>query len=133
MEQHRIILFDGECNLCNRSVQLIMRNDHKNKFRFASLQSEPGVEQMKKFQLPLEHLSTFVLIEHEHCYTRSTAALRIAKQLDGLWPVLYILIVVPKFLRDMVYDFIAKHRYRLFGKSTTCMVPSPELKSKFLA
>src|SRR5688572_29551930 len=125
---HPLILFDGVCNLCNAAVQFIIKRDKKEKFKFASLQS-PGVhEYLSQLSAQGPELSTMVLVKNNKLYDRSTAALEIARDLSGFWPTLYSLMVFPKFLRDAVYNFIARNRYRFFGKKDECMIPSPELK-----
>jgi predicted DCC family thiol-disulfide oxidoreductase YuxK len=131
MDSRPIILFDGVCNLCSGSVQFILKRDTKKQFRFASLQSSAGQELLKKFNLPANTFNSFVLVEEEKIYTRSTAALKIARQLKG-WSWLSVLRFVPKFIRDAVYNLIARNRYRWFGKKDECWVPTPELKSRFL-
>jgi predicted DCC family thiol-disulfide oxidoreductase YuxK len=128
----RIILFDGVCNLCNGAVQFIIKRDKKQQFRFASLQGKAGNEFLKKFDLPANIYDSFILLEGDKVYKRSTAALRIAKNLSGGWKLLYGLMIVPRFIRDVVYNIIAKNRYKWFGKRNECMIPSPELKDRFL-
>lgn len=127
-----IILFDGVCNLCNRGVQFIIKKDKKKKFLFASLQGKTGQEVLKKFNLQANDLNSFILADGDKIYTRSTAALRIAKQLSGVWKLLYGYMIVPRFIRDAVYNWIARNRYKWFGKKDECMVPTPELKERFL-
>jgi predicted DCC family thiol-disulfide oxidoreductase YuxK len=127
-----IILFDGVCNLCNHSVQFIIKHDKKGKFRFASLQSNFGKAQISKYQIDPNKTNSVIFIKGEKVFTRSSAALKIVKDLNGLWPILYIFIFIPPFIRNFIYDFIAKNRYKWFGKKESCMVPLPELKSKFL-
>jgi predicted DCC family thiol-disulfide oxidoreductase YuxK len=127
-----IILFDGVCNLCNGAVQFVIRNDKKKFFRFAALQSEAGIELSKKYQLPTDSMKTFVLIANNKCYTRSTAALNVGKMLGGILSLGYIFIVVPPFIRDGIYNWIAKNRYRWFGQKESCMIPTPELRDRFL-
>lgn len=126
------VLFDGVCNLCNGTVQFIIRNDRRGRFRFAALQSEAGCQLLQQYQLPEKALNTVVLIAGGRAFTRSTAALEIARRLDGAWPVCYAAIALPRFFRDAVYNFIARNRYRWFGKQEACMMPSPELKQRFL-
>jgi predicted DCC family thiol-disulfide oxidoreductase YuxK len=126
------VLFDGVCNLCNSSVQFIIRNDRRGRFRFAALQSEVGRELLQQYQLPEKALNTVVLIAGGRAFTRSTAALEIARRLDGAWPICYAAVALPRFLRDSAYNFIARNRYRWFGKQEACMMPSPELKQRFL-
>lgn len=126
-----IILFDGVCNLCSASVQFIIRNDKKGLFRFASLQSESGKHLLEQFGLKGD-MGSVVLLENRKVYQYSTAALRIARRLDGGWPLLYGLMIVPPFIRNGVYRFIAKNRYRWFGQKQACWVPAPALQSRFL-
>ncbi len=128
-----IILFDGVCNFCNASVNFIIRRDPKGVFRFAPLQSERGKKLLEQFHLSTDDLDTMVLIDGDKHYTRSSAGLRIALRLSGLWPLCAVFLIVPKFLRDLVYRFIAKNRYRWWGRRDTCMVPTPEMKERFLA
>jgi predicted DCC family thiol-disulfide oxidoreductase YuxK len=128
----KIILFDGVCNLCNRSVQFIIRRDKKKKFLFGSLQGKFGQEILKKYNLPADNFSSFMLLENEKLYTRSTAALRMLKHLGRGWQLMYGFIILPGFIRDSVYNWIAKNRYKWYGKRDECMVPAPELRERFL-
>ena len=130
--QNPIILFDGVCNLCNGAVQFVIKNDKKGQFRFAALQSDIGIELSKKYNLPTETMNTFVAIIDDKSYTRSTAALEVARLLGGPFAVAYVFIVIPSFIRDGIYDWISKNRYRWFGKKESCMVPTPELRERFL-
>lgn len=125
-----IILFDGECNFCDASVQFIIKRDYGT-FHFASLQSEVGKQLVERFQL--QGIDSIVLIENDNAYTKSTAALRIAKRLHRLWRICYLLIVLPKPIRDSIYDVIAKNRYKWFGKKEICMIPSEKDRARFLA
>ena len=127
-----IILFDGVCNFCNSSVNFIIRHDKKNYFMFAALQSEIGKELLKKYNLESIEVESVVLIENNHAFIQSTAALRFTKHLNGLYPLLYGLIIVPPFIRNGVYNWIAKNRYKWFGKKESCMIPSEEVKAKFI-
>ena len=127
-----IILFDGICNLCNGAVQFIIKRDKKDQFVFASLQGRSGSELLNKFELPSNLINSFVLVEGDKVYTRSTAALRVARKLNGGWKLLYGFMIIPRFIRNAVYNLIAKNRYKWFGKRNECMVPSPELKARFL-
>lgn len=127
-----IILFDGVCNFCNSSVNFIMDRDATNYFKFGALQSDEGQVLLKKFNQSTDSFDTLILIEGDTLYTRSTAALRIAKKLKGLWSLFYTFIIIPKFLRDPVYNLIAKNRYKMFGKKDTCRLPTPEERAKFL-
>ncbi len=131
-ENKPVILFDGICNLCNRSVQFVLRHDKEKRFLFASLQSTNGNEYLKKFNLPEADFNSFILVEGNNYTTQSTAALRVLKLLGKRWALLYAFIIVPKFIRDAVYRFIAKNRYRWFGKRESCWLPTPELKDRFL-
>jgi len=128
----RLILFDGVCNLCNSAVQYVIRHDKKGRFKFASLQSETGKKIISEFNLPPNDPDSFVLIQNNQAFIKSTAAIKVAKQLDGVIKILYGFIIVPVFIRDVVYDFIAKYRYRWFGKRESCMIPAPSLESRFL-
>ena len=127
----RLILFDGECNFCDASVQFIIKRDPKALFKFTSLQSDSGIDMLRKFGVS-EKTDSIVLIEGDHYYTESTAALKIARHLTGLWKLCYIFIVVPKPLRDIFYRFVAKNRYKWFGKKDACMLPSVEQRKRFL-
>lgn len=128
-----IILFDGVCNLCNSSVQFVLKRDKKNKFLFASLQSDAAEKLLLQFNIKNNELDSIVLIEGNKLYKKSTAALRIAKELGRFWNALYLFIVLPKFIRDWAYDFIAKNRYKWFGKKDSCMLFIDAYKEKFIA
>lgn len=132
MKSSKIVLFDGICNLCNSSVQLIIENDSKNLFQFASLQSAFGQKFLQENNLPDDAFKSLILIDGENFFTKSEAALRIGKELDGLYKVLRIFLWTPKFIRDFVYDYIAKNRYKWYGKRDSCWIPTDELKQKFL-
>jgi len=132
MDKKPIILFDGVCNLCNKAVQTVIKHDPQGKFLFASLQSGEGQKLLQQFQLPVNNFTSFVLIQSGNVYTKSTGALKVAKQINGWWQLLYIFIVVPKFIRDPVYNWIANNRYKWFGKKDECMIPATELKARFL-
>ncbi len=132
MNINSIILFDGVCNLCNKSVQIVLKNDSKKIFKFASLQSQIGQKLLQENNISTTDLNSFVLIQNDKAYIKSTAALMVAKQLNGLFPLLYGFIIVPAFIRNAVYNFISKNRYKWFGKTDTCMLPTPETKSQFL-
>lgn len=129
---HPTILFDGVCNLCNGSVQFVIKHDPDGKFRFAALQSEFGQEHLKKHGIDPSQLLSIVFLINGRMFNRSRAALEIARRLNGLWPLLYIFVIVPPFIRNAVYDWIARNRYRWFGKQDACMIPTPELRSRFL-
>ena len=127
-----IILFDGVCNLCERSVQTVLRHDPTGYFHFASLQGAAGQQLLQQYGLHGNDMKSFVLIENGKAYTRSTAALRVCRNLTGPLRWLYPFIFLPAFLRNRVYDLIAANRYRWFGRKTECWLPRPEWKARFL-
>lgn len=129
---HALVLFDGICNFCNSTVQFILQRDPKGYYHFAPLQSALGKEYLSKFNIDPSKTDSIVLIENEKAYTRSTAALRISLHLNALWPVLSAFLIVPAFIRNGVYDFIAKNRYRWFGTRDSCLLPLPEWRNRFL-
>jgi predicted DCC family thiol-disulfide oxidoreductase YuxK len=129
--QPYIVLFDGLCNLCKGAVQFIIRHDKKNKFVFASLQSEVAQKSLDKIQVKTS-LETIVLIKGDKHFEKSDAVLEIAKNLSGLWPLVYVFKIIPRFLRDVLYKWVAKNRYTWFGKRNSCLSPSPELRARFL-
>ncbi len=126
------ILFDGVCNLCNSSVQFIIKRDKKKLFRFASLQGKFGQEVLRKNNFSTESLNTLILMEDEKIFTRSTGVLRMMKHLGAGWSLLYGFIIFPKFIRDAVYNWVSKNRYKWFGKKDECWLPTPALKERFL-
>lgn len=128
-----IVFFDGVCNLCNASIDFIIKRDRHNKFLVGALQDGFSKELLSKHQVKEDYLDSLVLLENGEIFYKSTAALKIARRLSGLWPVFYPLIILPTWLRDPVYDFIGKNRYRWFGKKNTCRIPTPEEKAKFLS
>ena len=130
--KHPVILFDGVCNLCSASVQYIIKHDPQRIFRFASLQSPLAQKILSGHNHSLNDYSSFVLFAGNKIYTRSTAALMVAKRLNSIAKLLYPLIILPKFIRDTVYNIIAKNRYKWFGKKQACWLPIPELKNLFL-
>jgi predicted DCC family thiol-disulfide oxidoreductase YuxK len=127
-----VILFDGVCNLCHGAVNFIIDRDPASTFRFASLQSTTGREEVARHGLDPEELSSLVLIDQGRAYRRSTAALRIARRLRFPWNLAFLGMIVPAPLRDWVYDYIAQRRYRWFGKSETCRLPTPDRAGRFL-
>jgi predicted DCC family thiol-disulfide oxidoreductase YuxK len=131
-EEKKIVLFDGVCNLCSSSVQFIIEHDKKNQFLFSSLQGKTGQEYLRQFNLPVNDLHSFILVEGSTLFTRSTAALRILKYLGNGWQLFNAFIILPKFIRDGVYAWIAKNRYKWFGKKEACWIPTPQLMDKFL-
>ncbi|QIL38427.1 DUF393 domain-containing protein [Pedobacter sp. HDW13] len=126
-----IIFFDGVCNLCNASVQFVIAHDKNDQFCFTAIQGELAKEVLPKFNVDLTQLNTVLLLEEGKLYTKSSAALRIAKKLNGAWPLLYGFIIIPKFVRDWFYNIVAQNRYKWWGKEESCWVPTPDLKSKF--
>lgn len=132
MTTHPVILFDGVCNFCNGAVNFTIKRDKKNLIRFAALQSEAGKKLVKEYGLPAEDMRSFLLIENGKVYNRSGAALRVCRYLKGLWPLCFGLVIVPPFIRNGIYDWIAKNRYKWFGEREECMIPSAAVKAKFL-
>ncbi|WP_298715046.1 thiol-disulfide oxidoreductase DCC family protein [Chitinophaga sp.] len=132
MQGKAVILFDGVCRFCNGSVNFVLRHDKSGRFRFAPLQSEPGQRLMAEHGIDREKTDSFVLIEGGKPYLKSTAALRVARGLGFPWNLLWAFMIVPAFIRNAVYDRIARNRYRWFGKMDACMVPDAEMRSKFL-
>lgn len=130
---HSIVLFDGVCNLCNGAVQFIIKRDSKCQFRFAPIQSALAVELLSSYSSEFDRNDSFALIENGALYSQTDAALRIARQLDGLWFLFTVFRVVPAPIRDLAYRLLGRNRYRLFGKRESCMIPTPELKNRFLA
>ena len=129
---HPLILFDGVCNLCNGAVQFVINRDKEGMFRFASLQSSSADRYLKKFRVKGQHLYSILLIKDNKLYDQSNAILEIARELSGLWPALYAFKIIPAFIRNAIYKLVASNRYRIFGKKDECMIPTPELKARFL-
>jgi predicted DCC family thiol-disulfide oxidoreductase YuxK len=127
-----IILFDGVCRLCNGLVRTILRLDRKKIFRFASLQSPAGQELLIRHQLPTETFSSFILLEDDRVYVKSTAVLQMFGMFGGIWKIFYPLILIPKPARDIVYDIIARSRISLFGESNSCLLPTEDLRQRFI-
>lgn len=127
-----VVLFDGVCNLCNSSVNFIIDRDPKGYFKFASLQSDEAQRYLGDGGSTASPLASIVLVEGGRYYRRSTAALRIARRLNGGWPLLYGLIGIPAPIRDAVYEWIARNRYTWFGKEDACRIPTPDVQSRFL-
>ncbi len=127
-----ILLFDGICNLCNGSVNFIIKHDKNNRIKFASLQSESGQRLLIKLGFSINDIKSVVLIQGNEINTKSTAVLKLLRILGPPWSFLYVFVVIPRFLRDLVYDAVANSRYKLFGKRDECMIPTSELKEKFL-
>ncbi len=132
LNKHAVILFDGVCSFCNGAVQFIIRRDRNAYFRFASLQSSAAQTLLAKQKLP-PNIDSIVVLEKGRVHTESTAILRIAAGLDGLWKTAVIFWIIPRPLRDVMYRFVARHRYRWFGKRSECMIPTPEQRLRFLS
>jgi predicted DCC family thiol-disulfide oxidoreductase YuxK len=128
-----IILFDGVCNLCNASVQWVLKHDHKNLFHFAALQSEYGALVLKRFGLEPGALDTVVLADETRVFTQSDAAIEVARRLGGFWALMVVFKVVPRPIRNAVYRWVSSNRYRWFGRQEKCLLPRPEWKDKFLS
>lgn len=127
----RIILFDGECNFCDKSVQFIIKRDPEAIFSFTSQQGEAGQQMIKKYHAP-SSIDSIILIENDTYYLKSSAALRICRHLQGAWKLLFIFILVPYPIRDFFYNILAKNRYKWFGKKDQCTLPTPEVRKRFL-
>jgi predicted DCC family thiol-disulfide oxidoreductase YuxK len=127
-----LILFDGVCNYCNTMVNFIIRRDKKKIFRFAPLQSEAARNILQRFHLPQNNFDSFMLFENNKIYQRSDAALRLYNKLPWYWKWTQVFWIIPKFIRDGVYNVIARNRYKWFGKKDQCMVPAPGVKERFL-
>lgn len=128
-----IILFDGVCNFCNGSVNFIIERDRKGYFKFTPLQSETGGKLLAEHGIDKAKTDSVILIEDGKTFMYSTAALKIARNLGGAWSWFYGFIIVPRFLRDFFYKFFAKYRYKLFGKQDACLLPTPEIRERFLS
>ena len=131
-ENFSLILFDGVCNFCNSSVNKIIKHDKKNRFKFAALQSEIGKKLLKKHSIDSTKTDSIILIENNSAFTKSTAILKISKHLSGIYPLAYGFIIIPTFIRNFAYDFIARNRYKWWGKKDSCMIPTQEVKEKFI-
>lgn len=126
-----LLLFDGYCNLCNGAVQFILKRDKKKQFFFAGLSWPAGVEIIRRFP-KFKDADSILVFENGKVFDQSSAALKVAGRLGGLWPLMGIFWIVPRFLRDAVYSFIARNRYKWFGKSESCMIPDSDVKGRFL-
>lgn len=127
-----ILLFDGYCNLCHSSVQFVLKHEKRQELYFTSLQSPVGIEILKHYKIDVNKIDSLVLIEKNIAYTKSAAALRLGKYLKGIYALGYIFIIVPPFIRNGVYDFIAKNRYKWYGKQDSCIIPDENLAKRFL-
>ena len=129
----KLILFDGVCNLCNDSVLKVIKYDKKNSFVFTALQSETGKKVTNYLNIDIAKIDSIILYEPGISYDiKSTAALKVMKNFGGIWQITQIGFIFPESLRNHIYDFVAKNRYKWFGKKESCMIPTPELKAKFL-
>ena len=129
----KIILFDGVCNLCNEAVLTIIKHDHKNKFVFTALQSSTGKKIIQELHIDISIIDSIILFYPKTSYnSKSTAALKIMSDFGGFWKLSKLGWIFPLVFRDFIYDYIAKNRYKWFGKKDNCMIPTPELNSKFL-
>ena len=128
-----ILLFDGVCKFCSATVRFVIIRDKHKRFRYAHLQSDFGKEQFSKLNIEgNDGLKTMILLMDGNAYIKSTAALKILKQLSWPWPIFYVFMIVPRFIRDAIYDFIGRHRYQWFGKTEECWLPSDEDKKRFI-
>ena len=132
MDQQPIILFDGICNFCNSSVNFVIKRNKRTIIKFAALQTDIGQKLLQEYRLPAKVMRSFVFIENGQAYTRSTAALKVCRYLNWPWPLCYIFLIVPKLIRDGIYNWIARNRYKWFGVRKECMIPAPGVKDRFL-
>lgn len=133
MDAPSILLFDGHCGLCNASVDFVVKRDTKKKLLFAAIQGPAGQRVLKHHDFPSTYLDTLVLVEKGKIYLGSTAALRVARKLRRGWPLLYVLILIPKGIREAIYKWIGTNRYAWFGRRETCRMPTPTEKERFLS
>ena len=133
LNKQPILLFDGECGFCNRTVQFFLRREKKGKkMHFAPLQSEPGIALRKYFVID-ERVDSLILIKHHSAYIKSCAALRLTRYMKGWWPLMMVFVIIPPFIRNIVYDFIARRRMKLFGRVESCALLKKEDRDRFLA
>ena len=131
-EINHVIFFDGICNPCNSSINFVIDRDPKEYFKFASLQSPIAKEILSAYEVNSIDLESIIFYSNHKVYHRSRAALEIVKRMKGAWPILYIFIIIPKFIRDFFYNLVARNRYKWFGKQDTCRIPTPDIKSRFI-
>lgn len=131
-DEYQIILFDGVCNFCNSSINFIIDHDPEKHFKFAPLQSDFGQKILRQFNKNTEDFDSVILLKNNQLYQKSAAALEITKHLSGFWKYLAIFGILPNFILNFFYDIVAKNRYRIFGKSDACRMPTPDLKERFL-
>jgi len=132
MSNHHVIIFDGVCNFCNSSINFIIKRDHSNNFVFAPMQSPAAQKLIADYNVENVGFDTFLLIKNGKCFYRTNAAIEIAQDLRGVWPLFKVFKILPRPIRDYFYRLFARNRYSIFGKKETCMVPTKELKNKFL-
>lgn len=128
-----LLFFDGVCNLCSGFVQFVIEHDPEAKFRFASLQSEAGQQVLREMNMSETELSTVVLLKNGKTYTHSDVALEMSRDMGGLWNLFYVFKIIPKPIRDKIYDWVAANRYKWFGEKEACWLPTPELQARFLS
>lgn len=132
LKNKTILLFDGYCNLCHSSVQFVLKHEKNSDLYFTSLQSPTGIEILNHYSINPKEIDSLVLIEKNKAYIKSSAALRVSKYLKGLYPICFSLLIIPSFIRNWVYDYVAKNRYKWFGKMDNCLVPDGNLLKRFL-
>jgi predicted DCC family thiol-disulfide oxidoreductase YuxK len=128
-----IVVFDGVCNLCSHSVRFILRHEASSHLKFAPMQSPAGARLLKEFGFSTDDVKTFVVVVNGKVHVRSDAAIQISKHLRGVWKLSGVVWIIPRPIRDWLYDVVARNRYRWFGKKEVCMVPTPEVRSRFLS
>ena len=129
---NRLVLFDGVCNFCNFWIQFALKHDKKGKLKFGSLQGTTAQQILPQYNIDPAVLTSVIFIEDGTAYRESTAALKVCKYLDGGWKLLYVFIIIPAFLRDGLYKWIGRNRYKWFGKQESCMLPTPEQRVRFV-
>jgi predicted DCC family thiol-disulfide oxidoreductase YuxK len=129
---NRLVLFDGVCNFCNFWIQFALKHDKKGKLKFGSLQGTTAQQILPQYNIDPAVLTSVIFIEDGTAYRESTAALKVCKYLDGGWKLLYVFIIIPAFLRDGLYKWIGRNRYKWFGKQESCMLPTPEQRARFV-
>ncbi|MBM6616831.1 thiol-disulfide oxidoreductase DCC family protein [Bacillus suaedaesalsae] len=129
---HPLVLFDGVCNLCNGAVQFLIKHDKKEKLTFASLQSESGQKVLSEFGFPTDQLNSFIYVSNQRAYEKSDAALAICRELGGIFTLCTVFYIIPRKLRDKLYSWVSRNRYKWFGKQEQCVLPTPELRKRFL-
>lgn len=128
----QVVIFDGVCNLCNNFVNLIIKRDKKSAFKFSAIGSDYSKSVEEKFKVNLEELDTVVLIENENIFIKSTAVMKICRQLGFPYNLLVVFYAIPRFFRNKIYDFVARNRYKVFGKRNSCMIPTPDVLNRFI-